>query len=147
MEKFKDLYGLYVECGEGQNEQYALLKDNLERTLRDALQKVKLADHKGFDVGFILFNNMKSILSCCVDNVSLWIGLYDKATKSIQRYVVFDDIKSLTDADIKRFVDVIENITKNPELLANVKNLKEAWEKEVKIIENELSEERDDPVL
>ncbi len=145
MEKFDDLYGLYVECGDGQHIDYTNLKDELERKLNEAVKEVKRYNHSGFDVGMILFRNDTAVLTCCVDNLNLWIGLYNKPTKSIQRYIVFDDIKDLTKENIANFAYVIENIAKNPDRLINAGNLAIAWKNEIKIIEAELLSEHDEP--
>ena len=137
MEKFKSLYGLYVACEEGQHEDYMILKTNLETQLKQAVQKVKEYGHKGFDVGFILFSNNSSVLSCCVDNQTLWIGLYNRETKGIQRYVVYNDIKDLTDENIARFANIIENIAKNPSAFMKTNNLAKAWQKELTVLQAE----------
>ncbi len=135
MEKFLDLFGLYVACSDGQHEAYTELKDTLERKLKEALAQTRQYNHKGLDVGFVFFDNMRAILSCCMNDMKLWIGLYDKTNKTVQRYIVFEDIKNLTNEEIDRFVVVIENIAKNPERVLSAPNLKEAWINELKLIE------------
>ena len=140
MEKFESLYGLYVACEEGQHEDYMILKTNLEKQLKQAVQKVKEYGHEGFDVGFILFSNNQSVLSCCIDSQQLWIGLYDRKTKEIQRYVVFNDVKDLTDENIARFANIIENIAKKPSAFLQTNNLATAWQKELENIRAEEEE-------
>ena len=131
MEKFESLYGFYVACEKDQHDEYMILKTNLEKQLKQAVQKVREYNHEGFDVGFILFSNNQSVLSCCVDNKELWLGLYERKTKEIQRYVVFDDIKDLTDENIARFANIIENIAKKPSAFLQTNNLAKAWQKEI----------------
>ena len=123
---------MYVKCDAGQHNDYVTLKHTLETKLKEAVRLIRTHEHKGFDVGFILFADNKSVLSCCVNEMDLWIGLYDKETKSIQRYIIFNDIKELTDAQINRFVSVIENIAKNPKRMLKANNIAEAWEKELR---------------
>lgn len=138
MEKFLDLFGLYVACSDDQNEAYLELKDTLERKLKEALEQTKRYDHKGLDVGFVFFDNRRAILSCCLNDRELWIGMYNKEERTVQRYIVFDDIRKITNEEIDRFVVVIENIAKNPDRVIDSPNLKEAWEKELKNINESL---------
>lgn len=139
MEKYKDLFGMYVACEEGQHDEYMVLKSELESQLKEAVRQMKEYGHEGFDVGFILFRNSEAVLSCCLDYMNLWIGLYDRATERIQRYVVFDDIKDLTDAEIRRFVNVIENIVRNPGRMIGTNNIARAWQDELASMDREQS--------
>ena len=131
MEKFVDLYGLYVACEPNQHDDYMVLKTMLETKLKEAMKQVAIYGHEGFDVGFILFRNSQAVLSCCLDSKQLWIGLYIRETQCIQRYVVFDDIKDLTDAEITRFANIIENFAKNPSRILKANNIAEAWQAEL----------------
>ncbi len=131
MESITDLYGLYVACGEGQHDEYMMLKHELETKLESAVSLIKKYGHKGIDTGFVMFNNYQSFLSCCIENKLLWLGLYLKESKTIQRYVVFDDISGLTHRQIENFAFVIENILANPDRLKDIGPIVEAWETEL----------------
>ena len=133
MEKYKDIYGMYVAFDPDKDDYkgYMHLKSSLETELKQAVKVIKQHNHKGFDVSLILFNDDTAVLTCCVDEQELWIGLYYKNRGVIQRYVVYDDVKMLTDAEISRFARIIENIAKNPKRLINEENLAKAWQEEL----------------
>ena len=133
MEKYADIYGMYVAFNEFADDYnaYMHLKSVFEEELKDAVHTIKDSEHEGFDVGFLLFQDEQAVLTCCVDSKDLWIGLYVKQSRMIQRYVIFDDVKALTDEDIKRFASIIENIARNPNRILTAKNIAKAWQDEL----------------
>lgn len=107
-----ELYGLFVECSEQQNNFYMDVKSQLETGIKSLHQKLKDIVLSNELYHYIQLSNTKLFTIYIDTNGVIQFGLYDKKKQKIYQHCDFSEIAILSQQDgqrIEQFFLRIEN--------------------------------------